>query len=47
MKHGSIQADELIAKATEYGLLKIRIPSIKDRYTLQKSEYDVLFIDEG
>jgi hypothetical protein len=33
MKHGSTQVDTLIGKTTEYGVLKILIPSMKDRYT--------------
>jgi hypothetical protein len=32
-KHGSTKVDTLIAKIAEYGVLKIHIPSIKDRYT--------------
>jgi hypothetical protein len=30
MKHGSTIVDMLIAKTAEYGVLKIRIPSMKD-----------------
>jgi hypothetical protein len=33
MKHGSTEVNTLIAKTAEYGVLKIRTPSIKDRYT--------------
>jgi hypothetical protein len=31
-KYGSTKVDTVIAKTAEYGVLKIRIPPMKDRY---------------
>jgi hypothetical protein len=47
MMYSSTPVHTLIAKTAQYGVLKIRIPSMKDLYTPYKSQYVVLSLDGG